>query len=127
MKKCILLTISVFGALFLILPGCSQVKEASDATISFFRGDLVIDEVYSSMDKCYLASLAAFDQLGIKTTEKIKTPLKSTITGRDSYDEKIDITLERLTSESTKMIIHAGVMGNEDKSWAIFDQIKENL
>ena len=46
---------------------------------------------------------------------------------RNAKDERITITLTRVTTNSTKVQIRVGVLGDEELSRAILDAIKKHL
>jgi predicted small secreted protein len=73
------------------------------------------------------AALKAMDDLGLTVTMKTADSLSGRIVARDSQDNKITVTLTALTENSTKVVIQAGPLGNEDKSRMVFKQIQTNL
>jgi hypothetical protein len=127
-KKCGIMAAMVLAVLMMaIAGGCTPVKQAGEATASFVRGDLVIDEVEYPIDEVYDATLKAMSQLDLTVTEKDQNPLDAKVVARDSEDRKIQIITDRVTTETTRLKIRIGLTGDERASMAIYDQILKNL
>lgn len=117
----------ITAALLMGLASCHQVSQVGEATSSFVRGDLNIDEIYHPMSKVYDATLKAADDLDLRLVDVDEAPLESKIVARNANDDKIQIWLWRVEKDVTKIKIRIGLVGDETQSWAIYDQIQQNL
>ncbi len=115
------------AVLVALIAGCEPIRKVGEATVSFVRGDLNIEEMNYPIGEVHKAAVKAMDQLEIRIVDEDQSPLKSYISGRDSDDDKVQIWLWRVETDVTKLKIRIGLTGNETKSWAIYDQIQQNL
>lgn len=108
--------------------GCLAVAAGAGAgtAVAYVRGQLET-QVQAGYERSGEATNAAIQQLGfVKISEK-KDALITIIVARNAADKKIEIRLERLAKELTKVRIRVGLFGDEALSMAVLDKIKANL
>jgi hypothetical protein len=99
---------------------------AGAGTVAFIRGELEAT-VSSSFETVIPAASKAVGQLGFSKIRETKDALAAEIVARTALDKKVDIKLNKETDQLTRVSIRIGFFGDEVKSRAILDQIKQNL
>jgi hypothetical protein len=124
-RNCLLVTVLLVGSL---LAGCKTVYTGPDMETQavYSWGTLKATE-NKPIAVVNAAVLKAMDDLGLTVTMKTADSLSAVVIARDSQDNKISINLTSLTENSTKVVIQAGPIGNEDKSRIVYKQIQTNL
>jgi hypothetical protein len=89
-----------------------------------------LKQAYSApMEKTWEASLAAADELKMKTTEKSIDNLDQNrvLKGRTEEGKDFQISLEKLGKDVTMVKVRVGIFGDEKASRAIQERIAKNL
>ena len=125
------LTALLSGALLATVAGttgCLAVAAGAGAgaAVAYVRGQLEAT-LGSDFERTTNATNQALQQLGIARVSERKDALIDTIVARNAADKKIEIRLENLAQNLTKVRIRVGVFGDESLSIAILDKIKANL
>lgn len=107
--------------------GCIAVAAGAGAgAVAYIRGDLSAT-LDSSFDRVYKASQHAVQQLEFARVSDNKDALLGKIVVRNAADKKIEIKVERVGDNLSKVSIRVGTFGDETLSMAILDKIKANL
>ena len=119
------------GSLLLFGSGCALLvigaaAGAGAAGVAYVKGDLEVT-VEADPEEVAKASEKAFDQLQIRKISSNASALDAQVIGRTATDKKITITAKGEGSNSTKMSIRIGTIGDEDMSRKIYDEIKNHL
>jgi hypothetical protein len=134
MKKNLASYLTRFAPVFLLLAitlttaGCLAVAAGAGAgaAVAYARGRLETT-VPAGYEQTVTATSRAIEQLGFSKISERKDSLIDLITVRNAADKKIEIRLENLARELTRVRIQVGVFGDEPLSLAILDKIKANL
>lgn len=115
-------------ALVLATSGCLAVAAGAGAgaAVAYVRGQLETT-IASNYEATVTATNRAIQQLGFAKVSERKDSLIDLITVRNAADKKIEIRLENLARELTRVRIRVGVFGDESLSLAVLDKIKANL
>lgn len=81
----------------------------------------------ASIDSVYTATQAALHELELTVVDKTKDRINATLAARTAHDERVDVTLERLTSGVTDVKIKVGFWGDESQSRVILTEIRRQL
>jgi hypothetical protein len=108
--------------------GCVVVAAGAGAgaAVAYVRGDLEAT-LGSSYDNAANATNSAIQQLGFAKVSEKRDTLVDVFTVRNAADKKIEIRLDNLANNLTKVRIRVGVFGDEPLSIAILEKIKGNL
>jgi hypothetical protein len=108
--------------------GCVAVAAGAGAgaAVAYVRGDLEAT-LGSSYDNAANATNRAIQQLGFAKVSEKRDTLVDVFTVRNAADKKIEIRLDNLANNLTKVRIRVGVFGDEPLSIAILEKIKGNL
>ena len=131
------------------LYGCSP-SLVGENTAAYSMGYLHA-RLDSDMNSVYNASVTGLEKLEIKVTDKQKDVFGAKVIGKTSDEQTIKIVIKPISDTSTKVIgetsddqsikikiepmndtsstlsIHVGMIGNEERSRAIYDQIRKEL
>lgn len=122
-------TMVVLSAAMLACSGCVAVVAAGAAgaaAVAWVRGELQTT-LPAHLDRSYAAAKEAVEDLQfVKVSEK-KDALLGVVVARNAADKKIEIKLENLAGNVTKVGIRVGVVGDQELSLAILEKIKANL
>ena len=124
----ILFSSVAFAATMIGTSGCVAVAvgAGAGAAVAYVRGQLE-----TSLSEDYEATVEAtnraIQQLGFAKISEKKDALVAVIVARNATDKKIEIRLDNLARELTKVRIRVDVFGDEPLSLAILDKIKANL
>lgn len=109
----------------LLLNGCAALLiggAAGAGTIAYIRGELKSTE-QMTMDQAWATSEHAVRELGFVVTYREKDEVNAKLVSRDSKDTRIEISMHRVTEQTTDIRIRVGVFGNENMSRTILDKI----
>jgi hypothetical protein len=108
--------------------GCLAVAAGAGAgaTVAYMRGDL--DTTLSAnLDRSTRAVNKAIEQLKFAKVSENKDALQALIIARNAADKKIELHLEKLGDDATKLKIRVGTFGDDALQVAILDKVKSNL
>lgn len=119
----LLLGISAAG-----LTGCVAVVAAGAAGtgVAWYSGRLEAN-LDQNIEAVFAASQKALNQLEFANISNKKTSVDAQLVSRTALDKKVEITLQKVTDRSTKVMIRVGVFGDETLSMSILDKIKAAL
>ena len=119
----LLLGVSVAG-----LTGCIAVVAAGAAGtgVAWYSGRLEAN-LDQNIEAVFAASQKALNQLEFANISNKKSTVDAQLVSRTALDKKVEITLQKVTDRSTKVIIRVGVFGDETLSMSILDKIKAAL
>lgn len=110
--------------------GCLAVAVGAGAagTVAYMRGDLEAQEPYN-IDQTYAATREAVEELGLHVIESEtgRDAMTARVTARDSSDKKVQVRLNAVTSNATKLSIRVGTFGDDSKTQRIYATIQEHL
>jgi len=101
---------------------------AGIGTAEYIGGEL--KQAYAApMERTWDASIAAADELKVKTTEKSIDNLDQNrvIKGKTEDGKDLQISLEKLGKDVTMVKVRIGLFGDEKKSRTIHETIAKNL
>ncbi|QQE12952.1 DUF3568 family protein [Planctomycetota bacterium] len=116
------LFLSLVVSLLAVLAACST--DQPNVTNSFGTISGYID---SSPTNVASATTKALGDKGYREISKNETDNTVRMVGRDQDDTKIDITIEKMGNNVSKLEIHYGAFGNETKSIELYDAIQKAL
>jgi len=119
----LLLGVSVAG-----LTGCVAVVAAGAAGtgVAWYSGRLEAN-LDQNIEAVFVASQKALTQLEFANITNKKSSVDAQLVSRTALDKKVEITLQKVTDRSTKVMIRVGVFGDETLSMSILDKIKAAL
>lgn len=108
--------------------GCLAVAAGAGtgAAVAYVRGQLETN-LAASFDRSERAANEALQQLGLAKVNEKRDALVAIINARNAEDKKIEIRLDNVGQNLTKLRIRVGIFGDESLSMAIHDKIKANL
>ena len=124
----ILITLGSALALSTLASGCMAVVAGAGAgaTVAYVRGDLD-STLNAGLDKSVQAVDAAVNQLRLAKVSESRDALLAIIVARNAADKKIELRLDKLADDATKLKIRVGVFGDDALSLAILEKVKANL
>jgi hypothetical protein len=119
----LLLGVTVAG-----LTGCVAVMAAGAAGtgVAWYRGQLEAN-LDQNIEAVFAASQKALRQLEFARISDKKSAIDAQLVARTALDKKVEITLEKVTDRSTKVMVRVGLFGDETLSMSIMDKIKAEL
>jgi hypothetical protein len=110
------------------LTGCVAVVAAGAAGtgMAWYRGRLEAN-LDQNIEAVFVASQKALNQLEFANISNKKSTVDAQLVSRTALDKKVEITLQKVTDRSTKVIVRVGVFGDETLSMSILDKIKAAL
>jgi hypothetical protein len=119
----LLLGVSAVG-----LTGCVAVVAAGAAGtgVAWYSGRLEAN-LDQNIEVVFAASQKALTQLEFANISNKKSTVDAQLVSRTALDKKVEITLQKVTDRSTKVMIRVGVFGDETLSMSILDKIKAAL
>lgn len=110
------------------LTGCVAVVAAGAAGtgVAWYRGQLEAN-LDQNIEAVFAASQKALRQLEFANISNKKSTVDAQLVSRTALDKKVEITLQKVTDRSTKVMIRVGVFGDETLSMSILDKIKAAL
>jgi DnaJ-class molecular chaperone len=107
--------------------GCLVAAAGAGASaVAYVRGELS-SQVEKPQAKVFKASQAALDELKFVKISAREDALNAEILARNSEDKKIEIKLEKVSDNNTRIRIRVGVFGDERISQAVLEKIKAEL
>lgn len=110
------------------LTGCVAVVAAGAAGtgVAWYSGRLEAN-LDHNLDAVFAAAQKSLNQLEFANISNKKSSVDAQLVSRTALDKKVEITLEKVTDRSTKVIIRVGIFGDETLSMSILDKIKAAL
>ena len=110
------------------LTGCIAVVAAGAAGtgVAWYSGRLEAN-LDQNIEAVFVASQKALTQLEFANISNKKSSVDAQLVSRTALDKKVEITLQKVTDRSTKVMIRVGVFGDETLSMSILDKIKAAL
>jgi hypothetical protein len=110
------------------LGGCVVVAAgaAGAGAVAYVRGAVETSVPYG-LDRTYAATQRALNDMKFARIEDKKTALDAELTYRTALDKKVQVELERVTEELTKVHIRVGLVGDQQLSLTILDKINAEL
>jgi hypothetical protein len=108
--------------------GCVAVAAGAGAgaTVAYVRGDLDMT-LGADLERSDRAVNHAIAQLQFAKVSESKDALQAVIIVRNATDKKIELHLEKLASDATKLKIRVGTFGDDSLQVTMLDRIKANL
>lgn len=122
------LSASALAVIVATSSGCFAVAvgAGTGAAVAYVRGQLEAN-LTSDYERVVRATNEAIQQLALAKVSERKDALVDIITVRNAADKKIEIRLDNMARDLTKVRIRVGIFGDEALSMAIHDKIKANL
>lgn len=79
------------------------------------------------IDRVYVATQDALRDLELRLVEKTKDRLSATVGARTAHDDRVTVSMERVTGGVTDVKIKVGFWGDESTSRAILSEIRKKL
>ena len=119
------------GAGLLLQTGCAVLLVGGGAAAGiggyvFVKGELKSTE-NAPMERVWMASLGAMEELKFPVTMQNKDAVSAQITARTAQDKKVHIALKSVGESSTEIRIRVGTWGDEALSLVIMDKLKKKL
>ena len=116
-------------AMVVLQAGCLLVAAgavAGASTVVYVRGELEasLRHGFESVDR---ATNRAIDQLQFKKMSETRDSLTAVIKAHTADDTTVEIKIVRVTDVLTKVVIRAGVLGDQALSATILEKIKSSL
>jgi len=110
------------------LTGCIAVVAAGAAGtgVAWYSGRLEAN-LDQNIEAVFAASQKALTRLEFANISNKKSTVDAQLVSRTALDKKVEITLQKVTDRSTKVMIRVGVFGDETLSMSILDKIKAAL
>lgn len=110
------------------LTGCVAVVAAGAAGtgVAWYSGRLEAN-LDHDLDTVFAASQKALTRLEFANISNKTSRVDARLVSRTALDKKVEITLQKVTDRSTKVMIRVGVFGDETLSMSILDKIKAAL
>ena len=107
--------------------GCVVVAAGAGAgAVAYIRGDLE-STLSANLDRSGRAVAAAIDQLKFARISERKDAMLVVSVARNAADKRIEVRLESVGEQLTKIKIRVGLFGDETLSLAILEKVKANL
>jgi len=115
-------------ALLTITSGCLAVAAGAGAgaTVAYVRGDLDVT-LGANLNRSDFAANEAITQLQFAKISENRDALQIVIIARNAADKKIELHLQRLADDATKLKIRVGTFGDDSLQTAILEKVKLNL
>jgi hypothetical protein len=115
-------------AMLTVNPGCLAVAAGAGAgaTVAYMRGDLDTT-LNAGYERSVRAVNAAVTQLQFAKVNENKDALQATVIARTGADKKIELRVDKLADDATKLKIRVGTFGDDALTQAILEKIKANL
>ncbi len=123
-----LLAVVALIATVMLSSGCFAVAAGAGAgaAVAYVRGDLDAT-LKADYDHSVRAVEKAVEQLKLAKVSEEKNALKAVIITRNAADVKIELHIERLADDATKLKIRVGTFGNDELQLEVLDRVKKNL
>lgn len=121
--------IAAFGAAVLVV-GVMSACETTGGTASAPAYNSISGTLKAvdrrPLDTVYAATQKALEALEFRAVTKVKDGLKATLTARTAKNEKVSVTLARVTDTITDVEIQVGSFGDERESRVVFAEIRKH-
>ncbi len=120
--------LGVAGLCLFLLSGCFAVATGTASgigTYNYVKGELCTSESVS-FNEAWRATLKTVDELEFKVVKE-KDAMSAEVICRRYNDQKVSITLTRVSEVVTEFKIRVGTFGDEATSRMIFEKIKSYL
>lgn len=116
------------AAILALTSGCMAlaVGAGAGATVAYVRGDLDVT-LDASFAKSVRAAEKTLEGLKYAKISNQQDALQATLISRNAADQKIELYLEKLTDDATKLKIRVGTFGEDSLQQEILTRIKSNL
>lgn len=123
-----LMSLLALSAVLIATSGCMVVAAGAGAgaAVAYVRGQLEAT-VSADLDTTADATNQAIEQLKFAKVSERRDALEDTFIVRNAADKKIEIHLENVGRNLTKVEIRVGIFGDEPLSISILERIKSNL
>jgi len=118
--------VSVFAGLMLAVCGCGRPNLIGTDAAVYSQGKLYAVSG-QDLNRVYVATVAALQQLEIEVTETAKDVFYAKIVGKVADGKTVTIRLEPGADNATELRIKSGTFGNEERSRVIYKKIQQNL
>ena len=122
-----ILSIVVSGAL--LTSGCAALvvgAAAGAGSVAYLKGELKSVEK-GTVERGYQATLNVLDRMGMFVTKKTRDKQKGMVVARRADDTKITIHLKRIGEEVIEIRVRVGILGNEESSRQILEEIQKRF
>ena len=105
---------------------CGCATGGAGSAVAYMRGDL--DATLSvPFERAVRASDLAVEQLRFEKVSEKKDALQAILVSRCAADKRVEIRIEKIDDEATKLRIRVGAFGDESIAVATYSQINANL
>jgi len=111
------------------LTGCVAIVAGGAAgagAVVYVKGELQ-EDINASATRVHRATVVALKQLDLPLIENAHDKMSSKIKSRFADGDDVWIDIEAVTSESSKITIRVGIMGNENKARTILSEMHKYL
>ena len=108
--------------------GCFAVAAGAGAgaAVAYMRGDLDTT-LNAGFEKSVQAANSAIIQLQFAKVSENKDALQAIIIARNAADKKIELRLDKLADDATKLKIRVGTFGDDALTQSVLEKVKSNL
>jgi hypothetical protein len=118
-----LISLALNGCAIAILGGAAA---AGAGGYAWYSGELKSSESVA-YDKAIVGVQAAMKQMGYTTTVTEKSGLRTKLTFRGSGDERVVITVNKISDSVSEIGVRVGTFGDQTRSVHIMDSIRNKL
>jgi hypothetical protein len=94
--------------------------------VAYVRGDLAAT-LNVPFERAVQASDLAVEQLRFEKVSEKKDALQAVLVSRSAADKRVEIRIEKVDDDATKLRIRVGAFGDEAVAVATYSQISANL
>lgn len=111
-----------------LLNGCVVVAAGAvgAGAVAYVRGELEAS-LEANLDTAYAAAQRALARLEFAKIEQSRSGVDARLVHRTALDKKVEIKLKKVTDRLTKIEIRVGVVGDQELSLTLLDQIRAEL
>lgn len=111
-----------------VTSGCLAVAAGAGAgtAVAYVRGDLDTT-LNANFDRSDWAVNEAIKQLQFAKVSEKRDALQAIIIARNAADKKIELRLDKLADDATKLKIRVGTFGDDTMTQAVLERVKANL
>ena len=105
---------------------CGCATGGAGSAVAYVRGDL--DATLNvPFERAVRASDLAVEQLRFEKVSEKKDALQAVLVSRNAADKRVEIRIEKVDDDATKLKIRVGTFGDESIAVATYSQINANL
>jgi hypothetical protein len=105
---------------------CGCATGGPGSAVAYVRGDL--DATLNvPFERAVRASDLAVEQLRFEKVSEKKDALQAVLVSRNAADKRVEIRIEKVDDDATKLKIRVGTFGDESIAVATYSQINANL